>query len=111
MRKSILILFAALFYATGFAQSKSSLQKPNIIIIFMDDMGYGDLEDYGATGYKTPNLTQLADNGMRFTSFYTPQATCTASRSALLTGCYPNRIGMYGALGPNAGLGLNPEET
>lgn len=111
MRKSILILLAALFYATGFAQSKSSLQKPNIIIIFMDDLGYGDLEDYGAAGYKTPNLTRLADNGIRFTSFYTPQATCTASRSALLTGCYPNRIGMYGALGPNAGLGLNPDET
>jgi len=77
----------------------------------MDDMGYGDLESYGAIEYKTPNLTQLAVNGTRFTNFYTPQATCTASRAALLTGSYPNRINMYGAFSPNAGIGLNSEET
>jgi arylsulfatase A-like enzyme len=105
------LLFALLAFCTtgGFAQRKQS-GKPNIVIIFMDDMGYGDLECYGAVGYHTPNLNKLASMGMRFTNFYTPQATCTASRAALLTGCYPNRINMYGAFGPNQAIGLHTEE-
>jgi len=70
--------------------------KPNIIIINMDDMGYGDTEPYGATGYATPNFNRLAKEGMRFTHFYAAQAVCSPSRAGLLTGCYPNRIGMSG---------------
>ncbi|MGC9341112.1 MAG: sulfatase-like hydrolase/transferase, partial [Bacteroidales bacterium] len=61
---------------------------PNIVIIFTDDQGYGDLGSFGATGFETPNLDQMAAEGMRFTHFYVSQAVCSASRSALMTGCY-----------------------
>jgi arylsulfatase A-like enzyme len=80
------------------------------VIIFADDLGYGDLGCYGARGYRTPNLDRLAAQGTRFTSFYVAQAVCSASRAALLTGCYPNRIGILGALGPGSKTGLNPAE-
>lgn len=86
--------------------------NPNIVLIFMDDMGYGDLSCYGATQYKTPNLDQMAAQGIRFTNFVSAQAVCSASRAGILTGCYPNRIGITGALMPDAQIGLNPlEET
>ncbi|GAA4448351.1 sulfatase [Nibrella saemangeumensis] len=86
-------------------------RPPNIVLIFMDDMGYGDLNSYGAYGYNTPNLDRLAMEGMRFTHFYAAQAVCSASRAALLTGCYPNRVGIAGALMPWAKTGLHSEET
>jgi arylsulfatase len=73
-------------------------------------MGYGDLSCYGATGYNTPNIDRLATSGMRFTNFYTAQAVCSASRAALLTGCYSNRVGISGALMPYDSIGINPEE-
>ncbi|MEJ7770191.1 MAG: sulfatase-like hydrolase/transferase, partial [Chitinophagaceae bacterium] len=90
-------------------------QKPaqshtNIVIIFMDDMGYGDPACYNGFLYKTPNIDRLAAQGMRFTNFYTAQAVCSASRAALLTGCYPNRIGISGALAPWSKVALNPQE-
>lgn len=88
----------------------SSTSKPNIIIILMDDMGYGDPECYNGSGYHTPSINRLAAEGMRFTNFYAAQATCTASRAALLTGCYPNRIGISGAIMPWASMALNPKE-
>ena len=84
---------------------------PNIILIFMDDLGYGDLSCYGALQYRTPQLDKLAGEGVRFTNFLAAQAVCSASRAALMTGCYPNRIGISGALFPNAKVGLNPDET
>jgi arylsulfatase A-like enzyme len=83
---------------------------PNIVLIFVDDMGYGDLSVNGALGYKTPNLDKMAAEGTRFTNFLAAQAVCTASRAAIMTGCYPNRIGISGAFGPNSKIGLNPEE-
>ena len=83
---------------------------PNVIIIFMDDMGYGDLECYGGFPYHTPNINKLAAEGMRFTNFYVAQAVCSASRTALLTGCYPNRLGISGALMPYSKIALNPNE-
>lgn len=83
---------------------------PNVIIIFMDDMGYGDLGSYGGFPYHTPNINKLAAEGMRFTNFYAAQAVCSASRAGLLTGCYPNRIGISGALFPESKIALNPEE-
>jgi arylsulfatase len=90
----------------------SVAQKPNIILINMDDMGYGDTEPYGSTGYATPNFNRLAKEGMRFTHFYAAQAVCSPSRAALLTGCYPNRIGMSGgALMPWSKKALNPNEA
>ena len=96
------------FSFTGEKQQPES--KPNIILIFMDDMGYGDLGCYGALQYRTPILDQLAMEGMRFTNFMSAQAVCSASRAALLTGCYPNRVGISGALFPNAKVGLHESE-
>ena len=104
------ILFL-LIYSCEKKQDKVLEARPNVVIIFMDDLGYGDLEDYGATGYETPHLNKLADEGIRFTNFYAAQAVCSASRAGLLTGCYPNRIGIHGALFPGADYGLNPNET
>ena len=75
-------------------------ELPNIVLIYLDDMGYGDLSLTGASGYKTPNIDRMATRGMFFTRFYSPQAVCTASRAGLLTGCYPNRIGMSGSAEP-----------
>lgn len=87
-------------------------EKPtNIIVILMDDMGYGDLRVNGATGYATPNIDRMVQNGMLFTHFYAPQAVSGASRAGLMTGCYPNRIGMFGAPGPNSKIGINENET
>jgi arylsulfatase A-like enzyme len=85
--------------------------SPNIILILMDDMGYGDIGRTGANQYETPNLNRLACQGMQFTWYYSPQAVSSASRAGLLTGCYPNRIGISGALMPWAQNGINPEET
>jgi len=90
---------------------KVNPEKPNIILIFADDLAYGDLGSYGATGWETPHLDQLAAEGVRFTQFYVPHAVCTASRAALLTGTYANRLELYGALDHTANHGLNPEET
>ncbi|MFO0813543.1 MAG: sulfatase [Gemmatales bacterium] len=91
--------------------SSPPIAPPNVVIIFMDDMGYGDVGCYGATGWKTPNLDRLAKEGMRFTDFYVAQPVCSASRAGLLTGCYPNRLGIHGALGPNAKHGIAASET
>ena len=71
--------------------------QPNIVIIFTDDQGYADVGCFGAEGFETPNLDKMASEGMKFTDFYVAQAVCGASRAALLTGCYPNRVGMLGA--------------
>jgi arylsulfatase len=103
---------AALAASGMVSVSLQAREAPNVIIIFLDDMGYGDLSVTGATGYKTPNLDHLSAEGMRFTNFYSAQAVSSASRAGLLTGCYPNRIGFSGALGPNATTGIaDSEET
>jgi arylsulfatase A-like enzyme len=86
-------------------------RRPNVVIIFTDDQGYADLSCQGASGYKTPNIDALARSGVRLTNFHVAQPVCSASRAALLTGCYPNRIGIHGALGPRAKIGLNPSEV
>ena len=85
-------------------------QKPNIILFFMDDMGYGDISLTGACGYKTPTIDKLASEGMFFSHFYAAQPISSASRAGLLTGCLPNRIGIHGALLPQSKIGLNPKE-
>lgn len=104
----IFLLFTILIFAGCNKKSVESL--PNIIIIFADDLGYGDLGSYGATDFSTPHLDQMAAEGMRFTNFYSAQAVCSASRAALLTGCYPNRIGISGALMPWSTTGLHENE-
>lgn len=86
-------------------------QKPtNFVIIFMDDMGYGDLGCTGAIGYETPNIDKMANEGMRFTHFYSAQAVSGASRAGLLTGCYPNRICMPGAPSHLSKTGISDSE-
>ncbi|MBC7571146.1 MAG: sulfatase [Spirosoma sp.] len=99
-----------LILAAGFLLSPTAPKKPNVVLIFMDDMGYGDLSCYGALNYTTPNIDQLATDGTRFTNFLTTHAVCTASRAALLTGCYANRLSLSGALSPSARNGLHPDE-
>ena len=84
--------------------------QPNIVVIFMDDMGYADVSCFGAQGYTTPNIDRLAQEGRKFTNFHVPQPVCSASRAGLLTGCYPNRIGIHGALSPKATHGLSADE-
>lgn len=84
---------------------------PNIVIIFTDDQGYQDLGVFGADGFETPNIDRLASDGGKYTHWYAAQGVCSASRTALLTGCYPNRIGIHGALGPGNQHGINSSET
>lgn len=86
------------------------ISSPNIVIIFCDDMGYGDIGSYGATGYETPNLDRLAVNGLRFTDFLSAHGACSASRTALLTGCYANRLNMPQVFSPGSQTGINPDE-
>jgi len=85
-------------------------QPTNFVVIFLDDMGYGDLTVTGATGYHTPHIDRLCNEGMRFTNFYAAQAVSSASRAGLLTGCYPNRIGFAGALDHSAKIGISQDE-
>lgn len=86
-------------------------KKPNVIIIFTDDQGYSDVGCFGARGFETPHLDQLAKEGAKLTQFYTAQPVCSAARAALLTGCYSNRVGIHQALMPDSKIGLNREET
>lgn len=86
-------------------------EPPNVVVIFADDLGWGDLSCYGETRWSTPHLDRLADEGTRFTRFYVSQPVCSASRASLLTGCYANRLSIAGALGPGSKRGLHPDET
>jgi arylsulfatase len=100
-----------LFSCSTKTELKKSTQSPNFVVVFIDDMGYGDIGTQGATGWTTPNLDKMAAEGMRFTNFYSAQPVCSASRAGLITGCYPNRIGISGALFPQDTVGINPNET
>lgn len=91
-------------------QPPVSKTPPNVVIILLDDLGYGDLSCYGALGYQTPHLDRMAAEGTRFTNFLSAQAVCSASRTALLTGAYPNRVGISGALMPWSNEGINANE-
>lgn len=83
---------------------------PNFIIIFTDDQGYNDLGCFGSPKIDTPNIDRLAAEGMRFTNFYSAASVCTPSRAALMTGCYPERVGNLSVLFPWSDRGLNPDE-
>jgi arylsulfatase A-like enzyme len=89
---------------------KTFVDKPNFIIIFCDDAGYADVGCFGAKGFETPNLDRMAAEGVRFTDFYVAAASCTPSRAALMTGCYPQRVSLPHVLGPKAKIGVNSEE-
>ncbi len=85
-------------------------QRPNFVVMFLDDSGWGDFRPFGETPYPTPNVERLAAAGCCFQQFYVPQAICSASRASLLTGCYPGRHHVYGALPPRV-RGLDPAFT
>ncbi len=85
-------------------------ERPNVVLFFVDDLGYADVGCFGAAKHKTPNLDRMAAEGLRLTDFYVAQAVCSASRAALMTGCYPNRVGMQGALNHTSKAGLHPDE-
>ena len=110
----VLILTAA---ASGCAQvTTKPTETPNVIVIFIDDMGYGDLGCFGSTKNRTPHIDRMAAEGMKFTDFYVACSVCTPSRASLLTGCYPRRVNMHVdeenlcVLFPGARKGLNPNE-
>lgn len=110
-KRLLITLLTTTLALVGCSETITDTIPPNVIIIFADDLGYADLSSYGATAYETPNLDQLANEGARFTNFYVSQPVCTASRAALLTGSYSNRIGLNGALGPRAQIGIHKNET
>tara|TARA_B110000914_G_scaffold200708_1_gene192549 strand:+ start:2516 stop:3895 length:1380 start_codon:yes stop_codon:yes gene_type:complete len=95
----------------------TNAERPNIVLIYMDDMGYGDIGCYGSSKNHTPVIDQMAREGIRFTDFYVTSGVCTPSRASLLTGCYPRRVSMHvdqnnkWVLFPSAKKGLNPDET
>ncbi len=84
--------------------------KPNIVLIFTDDLGYGDVRCFQDSKLRTPNIDRLAGQGTRFTDFYVAEAVCSASRAALMTGCYATRVGMAGALNHTSPTGIHPNE-
>lgn len=119
MNYHIRSLTASIFFLTSvvnfcFAQTRqdkgTAKSLPNIVLIYLDDMGYGDLSFTGASGYHTPNIDKMANEGVLFTHFYSPQAVCTASRAGLLTGTYPNRLGLTGALSHTSKIGIADQE-
>ncbi|PYV17614.1 MAG: arylsulfatase, partial [Acidobacteria bacterium] len=95
---------------------QNPVRRPNLVIIYADDLGYGDLGCYGARAIRTPNLDRMAAEGLRMTSFYSVSPVCTPSRAALLTGRYAARMGAYqmrlsNVLFPTDRTGLPQEET
>tara|TARA_R110000850_G_scaffold169067_5_gene294164 strand:- start:230 stop:1657 length:1428 start_codon:yes stop_codon:yes gene_type:complete len=108
---SLFILSLVLFSC---AEKKKELQPevpPNVILIFTDDQGYQDVGTFGSPNIETPHLDQMAKDGIKLTSFYSAQPICSASRAGILTGCYPNRIGIHNALGPGSPIGINASEV
>ena len=102
--KTIFLLLAAVLSAAV------SARQPNVVVIFIDDMGYGDIGPFGATKQRTPNLNRMAKEGMKLTSFYaTP--VCSVSRAQMMTGCYGARISVPGVYFPGQSVGLNPAEV
>ncbi|MDA0278437.1 MAG: sulfatase [Bacteroidetes bacterium] len=118
MKTLLSIIWLFLIFLTGCKQTPVEVantlnnreKSPNIILILTDDQGYADLGAFGAKDFETPHLDQMAKEGALLTQYYAPQAVCSASRAGILTGCYPNRIGIHNAFMPEAKKGLNPVE-
>ena len=111
MIRFLVAIFAVILFGCGEPHPQEVERPPNIVLIFTDDQGYGDVGVFGAHDISTPNLDRMAKTGVQLSSFYAAQAVCSASRAGLLTGCYPNRIGIHNAMMPNSTKGLNPSET
>ena len=120
MNLAIRIRSCVVFVALSFALPCSSAfatDKPNIVLVFVDNLGNGDLGCFGSTLHRTPHIDRLAAEGTKFTSFYVASGVCTPSRAALMTGCYPRRVNMHlsdknkPVLQPVAAKGLHPDEV
>lgn len=107
MFPTVLILLS---FVANSGQTREAIRPPNIVLIVADDLGYGDLSCQGSRSIRTPNIDAFAREGTRFTNFCVAQPVCTASRAALMSGCYPNRIGMAGALNHTSLTGIHPDE-
>ena len=102
--KMLFVLLAALLAAA------TSARPPNVVVIFIDDLGYGDIGPFGAIKQRTPHLDRMAKEGMKLTSFYaTP--VCSVSRAQMMTGCYGARVSVPGVYFPGQSVGLNPSEV
>jgi arylsulfatase A len=110
MKKTNVLIGAALLIGAVFSAANAT-QKPNVIIIYNDDLGYQDLGCYGALKIKTPRIDQMAREGVRLTDFYSCSPVSSASRAALMTGRYPQLVGVNGVIGAGTNGGLNPEHT
>ncbi|HIY74639.1 MAG TPA: sulfatase-like hydrolase/transferase, partial [Candidatus Sphingobacterium stercorigallinarum] len=97
-------VLGTLLYCSCSERETNEQPRPNVILIYVDDLGYGDLSSYGATKIHTPNVDRLAQNGTRFTNAHSTSATCTPSRFALMTGVYPWRQQGTGVLPGDAKL-------
>lgn len=107
--KSIVALLALLLLPSADLPAAEAAAKPNLVIIFIDDMGYADIGPFGATKQRTPNLDRMAREGMKLTSFYAAPV-CSVSRAQLLTGCYGARVSVPGVYSPGGKNGLHPNE-
>lgn len=110
----LLFLLPTVFVTVAFGAPGSAdvaaVAKPNFIVILTDDLGYGDVGCYGAGDIATPHIDRMAQEGARFTSFYTAPV-CSPARAALMTGCHGKRVGIGGVLFPRNNIGLNPDEV
>jgi arylsulfatase A-like enzyme len=107
---SFAVLLFAATHAAPLPGQLATTRPPNIVVIFADDLGYADIGSFGGR-IPTPHLDRMAREGMRLTDFVVSSAVCSASRAALLTGCYHGRVGIHGALGPDAQIGIAAGET
>ncbi len=102
------------YAAPSISSSQSSLEstkrQPNFVVIFADDLGYGDIGAFGSTTINTPNIDRMATEGAKFDQFYAASPVCTPSRAALLTGRYPIRQGIHKVFYPESLQGMDPEE-
>lgn len=109
MKFSVCCFVAIFSLFAGVERADAAPSKPNFVLIFIDDMGYGDIGPYGSKLNRTPNLDRMAAEGMKLTSFYAAPV-CSASRAQLLTGCYAPRVSVPGVFFPAGPKGLNPQE-
>ena len=110
MRKQTLYVIFLIIFISCDTETDNNEISPNIVFIFADDLGYGDLSSYGASDINTPNIDFIGKNGIKFTDFYSVSSVCTPSRAGMLTGRYPQRFGLNGVLFPDSHTGLPSSE-
>lgn len=110
IRKALVLGLFAGVTALG-ALAAEPLSRSNLLLIYVDDLGYGDLGSYGHPVLQTPNLDRLAEQGVRLTNYYTPSALCSPSRAALLTGRHPYRTGIQSWIPAGTGIYLSDREA